>query len=267
MRLSDKMPKGKIRRVLIASAGQKTSPKTNLEPNPKHNQETEVKLRVSDLQALLRRLARLRGSYCGCVHEMNTLYDTPDGALARKGKLLRIRVERPAERPMTRTRRLAKASRARQNSQAALLTFKGPVRAERSSKPRGGRRYKIREEREVRVADAALLVGILEALGLRPSFRYEKYRSTYRLPGLAGVTLDLDETPIGDFLEAEGNRAAIDRAAALLGYLPADYITKSYGRLFLDETRRSGQTSHSRRAKRGRMPGTGSRDMLFRGKK
>ncbi len=72
-----------------------------------------------------------------------------------------------------------------------------------------------------------MLVRILEALGLRPSFRYEKYRSIYGLPGLAGVTLDLDETPIGDFLVAEGCRAAIDRSAALLGYRPADYITRA----------------------------------------
>ncbi len=267
MRLSDKTARRKIGRVLKASASQTTRPKTNPERNPGHNKETEVKLRVADRRALLRQLARLGASYGGRVHEMNTLYDTPDGALGRKGKLLRIRVERPADCPMTRMRSLAKASRARQDSLAALLTFKGPVRRERSSKFRGGRRYKIREEREVRVADAALLVGILEALGLRPSFRYEKYRSTYRLPGLAGVTLDLDETPIGDFLEAEGSRTAIDRAARLLGYQTNDYITKSYGRLFLDETRSSGQASHSRRAKRGRMPGTGSRDMLFRKKK
>jgi adenylate cyclase class IV len=176
-------------------------------------------------------------------------------------------VERPADRPTARKRRLANASRAHRNSQSALLTFKGPVRQERSIQPRGGRRYKIREEREVRVADGTRLAGILEALGLRPSFRYEKYRSTYRLPGLTGVTLELDETPIGDFLEAEGSRTTIDRAATLLGYQPADYIIKSYGRLFLDESSRSGQASHSRRAKRGRMPGTGSRDMLFGEKK
>ena len=30
------------------------------------------------------------------MHEMNTLYDTPAGALAREGKLMRIRVLTPA---------------------------------------------------------------------------------------------------------------------------------------------------------------------------
>jgi adenylate cyclase class 2 len=195
---------------------------------------------------------------------MNALYDTPGGALARAGKLLRIRVERPAERPEDGTLKLARVSNARRDSQGALLTFKGPGRRKEPGKFRGAGRYKIREEREIRVADEAALARILGALGLRPSFRYEKYRSTYRLPRLSGVTLELDETPIGDFLEAEGSRAAIDRSAALLGYQPADYITKSYGQLFLDQARRSGET---RAPKRGRIAGARPRDMLFRREK
>lgn len=216
-----------------------------------------MKLRVSDRQALLRQLARLRARYHGRVHEMNTLYDTPDGALARSGKVLRIRIERPADKT-TNSARMPSAGRA---SQGALLTFKGPVRRDEQSKSPGGRRYKIREEREVWVADGDALARILGALGLRASFCYEKYRSTYRLPHLGGVTLDLDETPIGDFLEVEGTRLAIDRAAALLGYQPADYITQSYGQLFLDHVRRTGPP------KRGRIARAEARDMLFRKKK
>ncbi len=256
MRLSDKMAKRKIHRVPEATASGKASAKTK----SKQNEEAEVKLRVADRRALLRQLARLRASYLGRVHEINTLYDTPDGALRRQGKLLRIRVERPAERPGRR----AKAPRARLGGHSALLTFKGPVERKESGESRSKGRYKIREEREVRVADEAVLVRILEALGLRPSFRYEKYRSTYRLPGLAGITLDLDETPSGDFIEAEGSRAAIDRSAAMLGYRPADYITKGYGQLFRDERRKMGR---ARGSKSGRLARTRSRDMLFRSRK
>ena len=264
MRLSDKMPQQKIRPALQAAGDRKTSPKTKPRAEQKPNKETEVKLRVTDRQALLGQLARLRAAYHGRVHEMNTLYDTPGGSLAREGKVLRIRVERTAERQAKRASISAKLSRASRDGQPALLTYKGPLRPGESSKPNGGRRYKIREEREVHVADEAVLAGILNALGLRPCFRYEKYRSTYRLPRLAGATLDLDETPIGDFIEVEGSPAAIDRFAALLGYQPADYITKSYGQLFLDETRGTGQTGP---AKPGRIRGAVSRDMLFRGKK
>jgi adenylate cyclase, class 2 len=269
MRLSDKMPKRKIRRTPKRAASRKIGSEDSPKANPKHSEETEVKLRIADRRVLLRQLARLRASYHGRVHEMNTLYDTPDEALRREGKMLRVRVERAADSVADRGRHRhrAKARGAQLDGEAALLTFKGPVRREESSEPHGGSarkvrggRYKIREEREARVADAALLARILEALGLRPSFRYEKYRSTYRLPGLAGLTLDLDETPIGDFLELEGSRAAIDRSAVMLGYGPADYITKSYGRLFLDEVRGSGPTSA---AKRGRIAGAAARDMLF----
>ena len=81
------------------------------------------------------------------------------------------------------------------------------------------------------------LARVFEGLGLRPWFRYEKYRSTYRLPGFYGLVVALDETPIGDFLELEGGSAAIDRCSALLGFRPADYIVKSYGALFLEQRR------------------------------
>ena len=221
------------------------------------SQETEVKLRVADREALLRQLAGIGASYQGRVHETNTLYDTPDGSLRREGKLLRIRMEQPAERAKS----SARVPRESEKIHAALLTFKGPPRPERSKEFSGGRRYKIREEREVRVADGEVLARILEAMGLRPVFRYEKYRSTFRLPRLPGVILDFDETPIGDFLEAEGARAAIDRSAALLGYRPADYITESYGELLLRETR------HIKPSRKGKTPRSASRDMLFPRKK
>jgi adenylate cyclase class 2 len=87
---------------------------------------------------------------------------------------------------------------------------------------------------------------MLGSLGLRPGFRYEKYRSTFRLPGLH---LDLDETPIGVFLELEGSPSAIDRTARALGYAPRDFIRATYYDLYAADCRRH-----------GRIP----RNMLFR---
>ncbi len=109
-----------------------------------------------------------------------------------------------------------------------LLTYKGPVQPDVSGGPSVSPAYKVREEREARVMDGEAVTGILEGIGLRPNFRYEKYRSTFRLPGLPGLKVELDETPIGDFLELEGGIEAIDRAAKLLGFGAADYITRSY---------------------------------------
>ena len=220
----------------------------------KPSQEIEVKLRIADRQAVLARLDEL-GAICeGRVHEMNTLYDTRDRALMRKGRLLRIRTTRPANRPGT------KAFDADREPERSLLTFKGPVRRSGAPMSLCGRRYKIREEREVRATDGDELAIIFEALGFHASFRYEKYRSTYRLPGVNHVTLELDETPVGDFLEAEGARAAIDRAASLLGYHPSDYLTKSYWDLFQEHLRKSGDT---KRSKKTRVSNSKRRDMLF----
>ncbi len=72
-------------------------------------------------------------------------------------------------------------------------------------------------------------------------FHYEKFRTTYALPGVHGLKIDLDETPVGTYLELEGSVAGIDRAACRLGYGRKDYITETYGSLYLAACRRRGQ--------------------------
>ena len=218
----------------------------------------EIKLRVAGRQAMARRLKHLKAAGGSRVHEMNTLYDIPGGALAREGKLLRIRVERPA--PLRGAGKTATKARSTDSPQAALVTYKGPVQAGGWTASFHGRRYKIREEHEVRVEDARALARVFQGLGLRPWFRYEKYRSTYRLPGFSGLVVELDETPIGDFLELEGDCDAIDRCAALLGFRPADYIVKSYGALFLERRRFAAAAAGSAGEP---SPAPGLPDMLF----
>ncbi len=218
--------------------------------------EVEIKLRVTDLAALRRRLARLgaRAGPGSRVHETNTLFDTPQGGLAKHGQLLRLRLVRPA----------GKTRGGREADSRAVLTYKGPSEKPEATKPperktlapAHTRRYKVREELEVAVTDPQQLRLILEALGLRGWFRYEKYRTTYRLPAgarwAAGLKVELDETPIGAFVELEGPPEAIDRAAELLGYGPADYISKTYLSLYLSQCRKQGVEP---------------RDMLFPAKK
>jgi len=209
---------------------------------PSGNQEIEVKLRVTQPPALRRRLARLgaRAGPGARIHETNTLFDTPQGGLAKHGQLLRLRLEKPA----------GKARGSKEASPRAVLTYKGPAeKPDTAAAAQGkaftatrGKRYKVREELEVVVADPQQLRLILEALGLRGWFRYEKYRTTYRLPGAqrwaAGLHVELDETPIGNFVELEGPPEAIDRAAQLLGYRPGDYISKTYLSLYLSQCRK-----------------------------
>jgi adenylate cyclase, class 2 len=183
--------------------------------------EIEIKLRVSDLPTLLRRLRGLGASTYGRVFEQNTIYDTPDSSLYRHGRLLRVRVETPAPN------RLIPAGRP-----GALLTSKVPV-------PRStAARYKVKLECEFPLQDPRRWPIMLRTLGFRPAFRYEKYRSTFRLPGL---TLDLDETPVGVFLELEGSPRAIDSVAHALGYSPHDYFRGTYWDVYASECRRRGR--------------------------
>jgi len=55
------------------------------------------------------------------------------------------------------------------------------------------------------------------------------------------LVIEMDETPIGTFLELEGPAEAIDRAARELGYAKKDYVVKSYLALYLEECRRRGE--------------------------
>ena len=217
------------------------------------------KLRVDDLAALLKRLRELGAKHVGSVHEENALFDTSERELQKMRAVLRLRRETlaaPAGRPRTRQKRAT--------GSAGLLTFKGPVPNKRNGKPSNkheGRRneeqgsaekYKIREEIESRIGNADELERLFNRLGLQSWFRYEKYRTKYRLRRFPRLHLDLDETPIGTFLELEGAKRAIDGAARALGYGEEDYIAVSYLELYFENCER-----------RGVEPG----DMVFRTKK
>ena len=89
------------------------------------------------------------------------------------------------------------------------------------------------------IADPRAFLALGGQEGLAPSFRYEKYRTSYRVPG-AGAQLELDETPAGVFLELEGPRRAIDRLARRVGFGPHEYITRSYAALHFEKCRRRG---------------------------
>jgi adenylate cyclase, class 2 len=180
--------------------------------------EREIKLRIEDLPALRRRLAHLGARvFRKRVHERNALFDTAERSLARREQLLRIRAE-------------SGVSRGRRESARSLVTFKRPV--VRSSSRKDRERHKVREEIELEVSDAKALATIFEGVGMRGSFQYEKFRTTFRLPAskswAKGLLIELDETPIGVFLELEGPARAIDRAAKALGFEKRDYILANY---------------------------------------
>lgn len=195
--------------------------------------EVEIKLRVHDLPGLLGRLRELGAKCGGSMHEENTLYDTSTRDFQRMQAILRIRRERAARLPGKARRRWKRAKGA-----GGLITYKEMVSGKRGT---GSGKYKVREEIEYRVKNAGRIERLFARLGLRRGFRYEKYRTRYRLEICPELDLDLDETPIGTFLELEGSRRAIDGAARVLGYTEKDYIAVSYLELYLAECERLGK--------------------------
>jgi adenylate cyclase, class 2 len=188
--------------------------------------EIEVKLRVADLPAMLARLDQIGAISRGRVLEQNTLFDTPRSDFRGSGRLIRVRIEKPApEQGMAGGR------------PKAVLTAKGPPSAGPKSPRHTSSRYKERAEREVILATPSSFTRNLPPLGLRRAFRYEKFRTSFVCRGLH---LDLDETPVGAFLELEGEPQAIDRAAKALGFSSNDYLRATYWDLYADHCRRRG---------------------------
>jgi adenylate cyclase, class 2 len=205
-------------------------------------QETEIKLRISDTRALLRQLKKLGarpvGGGTGRVHQENVIFDTPQGGLAKHGQLLRIRTETPGSKRIKNSPPLKRKF---------VLTFKHPIEKPFESGPQDSSKaiHKVREELELEITDAAALSKIFQGLGMSGWFRYEKYRTTLRLPAsqnwARGLLIELDETPIGAFVELEGPAEAIDRAAGQLGFSKRDYILKNYLVLYIEDCRKKGE--------------------------
>jgi len=211
-------------------------------------QETEIKLKIDNPAALKRTLKKLGAKPAsggtGRVHQWNVIFDTPQGGLAKHGQLLRIRTETSSD---------GKEKKSGAKPQRTLLTFKRPaITAHEASHteaagtfvPTG--RHKVREEFELEVANPKMLTQIFEGLGMRGWFTYEKYRTTLKLPATKpwakGLLIEVDETPVGTFVELEGPAEAIDRAAVEMGYAKKDYIVKTYLTLYAEDCKRRGET-------------------------
>jgi adenylate cyclase class IV len=205
------------------------------ETNGVTNREIEVKLRISDVAEMHRKLLALGATYRGRVHERNTVYDTAASDFRRRGGLLRIREETPAPNSAVLGPQEARRHSSSMDRRTILTSKATPPPG-----GAGGRRYKEKLERELVVPGSPdRWHGILRGLGLKCGFRYEKFRSIF---GLFGLILDLDETPAGAFIEIEGQPRAIDRAARSLGFTPRDYYRGTYWDVYVAECRRRGRT-------------------------
>ena len=164
--------------------------------------ERELKFACDDLEAVRARLAELGAErQAPAAFEDNLVFDRDD-ELEGAGSVLRLRSDR----------------------RGARLTVKGPARFEEG--------VKLRDEREISVSDAGEAQLLLEMLGYGVVQRYQKMREEWQL---GTVLTALDHTPIGDFVEFEGSRAA--KVAQRCGFEIESAEPRSYVHIYADHRR------------------------------
>lgn len=164
--------------------------------------EIEVKIQIKNPKGMAHKIVELGAQLVRARYfEENTLYDFSDLALTKKKQAFRLR----------------------KIKRKAYLTFKGS--------PQKSRQFKIREEYETEVKSANQIKKIIKSLGLVPKFQYDKFRTVFRKKKLK---ICLDETPVGDFIELEGEQSHIVRFASSLGFSRADFIKKNYIDLYTE---------------------------------
>lgn len=150
--------------------------------------ETEAKWRADEreherIRTVLRRVG---ASHVGTVSEVNTLFDSVDGAVRRAGRVLRLRWLEEGD---------------------GVLTLKGPATYHEG--------IKTREETEVHLTDRDAMLSILGSLGFSAVLEYQKTRESWQFDG---VVVELDTLEFGRFVEVEGTDEQIRRTADLLGF-------------------------------------------------
>lgn len=162
-------------------------------------QEIEIKFPLRDRNALVQKLHEIGAQRLYAeTFEDNIVLDRR-GELRTKGALLRVR----------------------KFGRYALATFKGPVAFDGN--------VKTREEVQTGVESFELAIQLLDALGFKPVFRYQKFREVWRV---RDVEVVLDRTPIGEYFEVEGALDVIRGVAEELGMTMEQGIRQSYADLY-----------------------------------
>jgi adenylate cyclase class 2 len=161
--------------------------------------EIEIKFYIPDIDSIRARIRSLGAELKGSGFETNIRFDDKELRLTRAKKLLRLRQD-----------------------YRCRLTVKSPP-------DDADTEFKIFRELEVDISDSQTMIAILEQLGFYPRQVYEKQRETYLYKQ---TELCLDTLPYGNFLEIEGGKDDIRKAAEAIGLNWEKRITANYLSLF-----------------------------------
>jgi predicted adenylyl cyclase CyaB len=162
--------------------------------------EIEAKLYLGTESAAREVCRKLDLPWLDGTFEKNRIYDFPDGRLARRGALVRIR----------------------ERGESGFLTYK-----EKSAEKVEG--AKVRLEYDTAVSDPLSAIQLLTSLGLLETLTYERFRARHRL----GEThLEIDCMPGGWFCEIEGSPPEIARLRECAGLSQYTPLAWSYPEIF-----------------------------------
>jgi predicted adenylyl cyclase CyaB len=170
--------------------------------------EVELKFKIENPGLIRKKLKEARAKFIGKAFERTIKFDTKNDDLEKQEKFLRVRT-----------------------GFENVITFKKKIN-------KVDKNFKEREEIELEISDPVKMEKILENLGFTKKWVMEKYREKWIL-GNAEVVID--KLPkMGNFIEIEGSKKAIQKTAKILGLDLKKGITRTYWGLWEDFRKRKG---------------------------
>jgi len=164
-----------------------------------HAVEIEIKFHLPTPETTRLDILSLGATSMGRLFERNVCFENKERTFKVRDILLRLR-----------------------RDDKSRLTFKSPPDSRDDQ-------FKVYNELEVEVSDFDTCFAILKRLGFLPERTYEKWRETFVLDQ---TKLLIDTTPLGTFLEIEGDRSKISALATQLGFDWRHRILLNYLEIF-----------------------------------
>lgn len=161
--------------------------------------EIEIKFHLPNPETTRADILSLGATSMGRLFERNVCFENKEKTFKIRDILLRLRQD-----------------------DKSRLTFKSPP-------DNRDDQFKVYNELEVEVSDFDTCFAILKRLGFVPEKTYEKWRETFALDQ---TKLLIDTTPVGTFLEIEGDKSKILTLARRLGFDWRNRILLNYLEIF-----------------------------------
>ncbi len=163
--------------------------------------EKEIKLKVDDVENVLRSLKQHGAQFEGGALERTIRFDNENKDYEKAGKFFRVR-----------------------SGFKNTVTLKEKIAG-------GDKNVRARKETEFEVEDIDKMAYVFNVLGLNYSMTMEKYRQHWNY---GGCDVTLDELPFGVFMEIEGEENAISEVCKSLGLDESKKILVTYWELWAE---------------------------------